>query len=204
MPRLLLLLAVLVLLPSTAFAGTGESSSSVLSDAAESSPAITNQLGARSLDGSRMPFTGPDRWAGFTLVSNDSASGHERADLMVKLSMAQFHHLRAMHGITWSLVTLVTTPGIVVLGGALLIGGAISGAFTGDMGILIAGIVIAALAGAGFVISIPTLIGNLIQASASAARVEELRRELLRDDVAGLDGYSDPSRPAGVRFSFAF
>ncbi len=123
--------------------------------------------------------------------------------LMVKLQMAQFHHLRAMHGITWSMVVMLTTPGIAVLGGGLLIGGAISGIFTGDTGVLVAGVVIVVAAAIGFGVSIPALIGNLVQAAATAARVEDLRRRLL-DDPTGMKPEARVARPVGLRVAFAF
>ncbi len=129
--------------------------------------------------------------------------GDDRDALMVKLSMAQFHHLRAMHGITWAMVGLLTTPGVVVLGGGVLIAGAVSGALGGGTGALVAGVVVVLLAATVFVVSVPVLIGNIIQATATAARVEALRAKLLADQPAAFRP-PPPSDRAGVVLAFAF
>lgn len=228
MQRLLLLLALL--LPTLAVAGTSADASAPLGTLATLAGEVSDapvaetrstEVGStevrsaevrsdeapmtcsrRSLEAHRQPFTQPARYAKARLVSDHA---DDRDALRVKLSMAQFHHLRAMHGITWSLITITTTPGIMVLGGALLIGGSISGIFTGDTGVLVAGIIIVAAAATGFVIAVPTLIGNIIQATATAARVEDLRRRLLSDNMAGLgDPQMRKGATAGLKVSFAF
>lgn len=129
----------------------------------------------------------------------------DQLSLLVKLQMAQFHHLRAMHGIGWSLVGLLTSPGLALFGGGVMIAGAIGGAFSGDTGVLIAGVVIVAIAATLFVISIPTLIGNIIQATATAARVEDLRHKLLRGaEPAAFRDAPPPRDRAMLTLAFAF
>lgn len=186
MKYFLSLLAALLLLPSLASAAQ---------------PSSEGRGFRRALDAYSQPFSQDTQLAGYRLAGGEVEDDDA---LEVKLSMAQFHHLRAMHGITWSLIAITTTPGIAVLGGGLLIGGAISGIFTGNTGVLIAGIVVVVAAATGFAIAVPTLIGNLIQASATAARVEDLRRRLLKNEMAGLVD-AGPRRPeAGLKFAVAF
>ena len=116
------------------------------------------------------------------------ASGDSTATLMTKLSMAQFHHLRAMHGIAWATTSLLTSPGLAIFGGLIMAGGAVGGALTGNTGMMVLGVVVIVVAASLFVAAIPTLAVNIVQAMATAARVEELRKQLLgsADPVAFL------------------
>lgn len=144
--------------------------------------------------------------SGFHLVEVGSTAGLESHDvaLLVELQSAQFHHLRAMHGVGWALTGTLLAPNLILLGGGVMVAGYVSGLFGGSSGVLIGGIVMVGIGAALLIGGIPTLIGNIIQAAATSARVESLRAQL-SERHARARPVPAPSTPGpGFGFAVAF
>ncbi len=140
----------------------------------------------------------------FSLMS-DVGSGVDDGTvaLMVKLQTAQFHHLRAMHGIGWALTGMLVSPSLIVIGGGVMIAGFVGGIFTGNNAVLIGGIVMVGIGAALLIAGVPTLIGNVIQAMATSARVEDLRAQLLNRHAV-VRTPARPDRHASLSVTLAF